>query len=127
MRLSIHWIHDKKVSSQLEDALQHRSLLYSQHGMRDMKSIHQRKGVIFPNLKDHGKLSKDALEIVIALHTKKIDSTHANALTQRPNEEKVDVSKNGQVVKQATTPTQNLDLNALASNISDQLSKKLNK
>jgi hypothetical protein len=74
-------VQQVKVASQLEDALQHRSLLYPQFGMRDMRSLHQRKGVIFPNLKDHGKLSKDSLEIVMTQHTKKRDAAH-NGIAQ---------------------------------------------
>lgn len=73
-------VQQVKVASQLEDALQKRSLLYPQFGMRDMRSLHQRKGVIFPNLKDHGKLSKDALEIVMCQHTKKRGSSSHNGI-----------------------------------------------
>jgi len=71
------------VASQLEDALQHRGLLYPQFGMKDQRALHQRKGVIFPNLKDHGKLGKDALEIVVTLHAKKLDSSSSNAISQQ--------------------------------------------
>jgi len=74
-------VQQVKVSSQLEDALQKRSLLYPQFGMRDIRSLHQRKGVIFPNLKDHGKLSKDALEIVLVQHAKRLDHSR-NGITQ---------------------------------------------
>jgi len=76
-------VQQVKVSSQLEDALQKRSLLYPQFGMRDIRSLHQRKGVIFPNLKDHGRLSKDALEIVMTQHTKRLDPNR-NAISQPP-------------------------------------------
>ncbi|OXA45452.1 Transient receptor potential channel pyrexia [Folsomia candida] len=76
-------VQQVKVASQLEDALQHRALLYPQFGMREIKSLHQRKGVIFPNLKDHGKLGKDALEIVITQHTRKMDASNTNVISQQ--------------------------------------------
>lgn len=93
-------VQQVKVSSHLEDALQKRSLLYPQFGMRDIRSLHQRKGVIFPNLKDHGKLSKDSLEIVMTQHTKRLDPNtngitqshldYANPVTKSYNHELVD-------------------------------------
>ena len=53
--------------------------------MKDIRSIHQRKGVIFPNLKDHGKLSKDALEIVITQQTRKLDPSGIPSQREDPS------------------------------------------
>lgn len=39
--------------------------------------------MIFPNLKDHGKLGKDALEIVITQHTRKMDASNTNVISQQ--------------------------------------------
>lgn len=61
--------------------------------MKDQKALHQRKGVIFPNLKDHGKLGKDALEIVITLHAKKLDASNANAISQQIHMDEKDMMK----------------------------------
>jgi hypothetical protein len=94
-----------KVASQLEDALQHRALLYPQFGMKDIRSLHQRKGVIFPNLKDHGKLGKDALEIVITQHSRKMDASNANVISQQihtTTEEKDTIAK---LLSQSTKST----------------------
>jgi len=82
--------------------------------MRDLKGLHQRKGVIFPNLKDHGKLGKDALEIVIIQHTRKMDASNANVISQNLHPEVSDtVSK---LVSQSTRTT---------NEIADDLLQKL--
>lgn len=76
----------------MEDALQHRALLYPQFGMKDIKSLHQKKGVIFPNLKDHGSLGKEALEIVTTQHTRKMDASNATVISQQIHPEERDIS-----------------------------------
>lgn len=81
--------------------MQHRGLLYPQFGMKDQRALHQRKGVIFPNLKDHGKLGKDALEIVVTLHAKKLDASNANAISQQIHMDEADMAKGGSI--RATT------------------------
>lgn len=63
--------------------------------MKDHRALHQRKGVIFPNLKDHGKLGKDALEIVVTLHAKKLDASNANAISQQIHVDEPDMAKGG--------------------------------
>lgn len=63
--------------------------------MKDQRALHQRKGVIFPNLKDHGKLGKDALEIVVTLHAKKLDAANVNAISQQLHIEETDMGKGG--------------------------------
>lgn len=89
-------VQQVKVASQLEDALQKRGLLYPQFKMKDHRAFHQRKGVIFPNLKDHGKLGKEAMEIVVTLQAKKLDRSNAHTLSQQIQSES-NISKTGAI------------------------------
>lgn len=64
-------VQEIQILSHWEHVLKTRSYLYPTLRARDLKSLFHRKGIIYPNTKDYGRLARNSIDIVTRMHAMK--------------------------------------------------------